>query len=287
MPLSCYDKDWRRGGSLSFKLVALDLDDTLLNGQFRISQENRLAIRSAVRKGVLVTLATGRMFRSALPFARELEIDLPLITYHGALIRTVREETLYYQPVPLEAAKEVALLCQQRGFHVNAYLNDELFVAQENDFSRYYQAIAGVSVTTVGDLAAFLSVPPTKLTIIKRDGSLEELLEELNARFGKELAITISRPYFLEITDRLATKGQALKFLADLHRIPQEQVAAVGDSLNDIDMLLYAGIGVAVANARQEVLAIADVITASNIDHGVAVFIRRYILNNGEETFNE
>lgn len=272
---------------LSFKLLALDLDDTLLNGQFRISQENRLAIRSAARKGVLVTLATGRMFRSTLPFARELEIDLPLITYHGALIRTVEGKTLYYEPVPLAAAKEIADICRQRRLHVNAYLDDEMFVAEENEFSRYYQAIADVRVTAVGDLAVFLSVPPTKLTVINLEGGLDELMDELNARFGHQLAITISRPYFLEITDRLATKGQALKFLADLHRIPQEQVAAIGDSLNDIDMLLYAGIGVAVANARQEVLAVADVITASNLDHGVAAFIRQYLFDNGEEISNE
>ncbi len=266
---------------MSFKLLALDLDDTLLNGEFRISGENRLAIRCAARQGVLVTLATGRMFRSALPFARELAIDLPLITYHGALIRTAGGETLFHQPVPLEAAREVAAVCRQHGFHLNAYLDDELFVEEENELSRYYQNIAGVRVTAVGDLAAFLPAPPTKLTVIDRSGRFDELKDELNRCFGSRLSITISRPDFLEITDREATKGQALKYLADLHSIPREQVAAVGDSLNDIDMLLYAGTGVAVANARLEVKAVADVVTASNLDHGVAVFIRRYLDNKG------
>jgi hydroxymethylpyrimidine pyrophosphatase-like HAD family hydrolase len=107
------------------------------------------------------------------------------------------------------------------------------------------------------------------------------LHDELNVRFGSRLSITVSRPDFLEITDRRATKGQALKALADLHRIPREQVAAVGDSLNDIDMLLYAGTGVAVANARPEVKAVADFVTASNLEDGVAVFIRRYIAEKG------
>jgi Cof subfamily protein (haloacid dehalogenase superfamily) len=266
---------------LSFKLLALDLDDTLLNGEFRVSAENRLAIRCAARQGVLITLATGRMFHSALPFARELAIDLPLITYHGALIRTVSGETLFHQPVPLDAAREVAAACRQRGFHVNVYLDDELYVAEENELSRYYQSIAGVRVTAVGDLAAFLSAAPTKLTVIDRTGRFAELHDELNVRFGSRLSITVSRPDFLEITDRRATKGQALKALADLHRIPREQVAAVGDSLNDIDMLLYAGTGVAVANARPEVKAVADFVTASNLEDGVAVFIRRYIAEKG------
>jgi hypothetical protein len=269
---------------LSFKLLALDLDDSLLNEDFRISEENRCALRRAAKSGVLVTLATGRMFRSAVPFARELEIDLPLITYHGALIRTADgEKTLYHQPIPLDLAKEVAAIGRDGGYHVNAYIDDELFVAEENEFSQYYQWIAQVKVTTVGDLASFLETPPTKLTIINRDGKLDALKNELIMRFSRELSITVSRPHFLEITDKLATKGQALKFLADLHNIPREQVAAVGDSYNDLDMLIYAGTGVAVANARDEVKAVADVITSSNVDHGVAAFIKRYLFEGKEE----
>lgn len=267
-----------------FRLLALDLDDTLLNEEFHISRENKEAIRCAARHGVLVTLATGRMFRSAVPYARELGIDLPLITYHGALIRTASgEETLYHQPVPLALAKQVAATATGHGFHVNAYINDELFVAEENKFSRYYQNIAKVKVTAVGDLASFLDVPPTKLTVINRDGRMDIIKDILLNEYGENLSITISRPHFLEITDRLATKGQALKFLAERHGIPREEVAAVGDSFNDIDMLLYAGYGVAVANAREEAKAVADIITAANTDHGVAVFIRDYLFGGRED----
>lgn len=273
---------------MAFRLLALDLDDTLLNEEFRISAENRQAVREAAESGVLVTLATGRMYRSALPFARELGIDLPLITYHGALVRMAGEgETLYHRPIPLSIAREVVTFSAKRDFHVNAYIDDELFVAEENEFSRYYQTIARVKVTAVGDLARFLEVPPTKLTVINRDGRLDGLREELSRNFDGLLAINISRPHFLEITDRLATKGRALKYLAELHQIPREQVAAVGDSFNDIDMLLYAGIGVAVANAREEVRAVADYITASNVEHGVAQFIRKFLFGGKEGLNNE
>jgi Cof subfamily protein (haloacid dehalogenase superfamily) len=268
---------------MSFKMLALDLDDTLLNADSRISEQNQIAIRRAAESGVLVTLATGRMFRSALPYARELEIDLPLITYHGALIRTAdQKQTLCHTPVPLPLAHEVASYCREHGYHVNAYIDDELFVDEENEFSSYYQNIAKIKVTAVGDLASFLSVPPTKLTVINREGLLPPLQNQLISRFGTELAIVMSRPHFLEITDRLATKGQALKFLADMHHIHRDDVAAIGDSYNDIDMLLYAGTGVAVANAPDDVLAAADVVTASNLEHGVAEFINKYLFN-GEE----
>ncbi|MDW7652043.1 MAG: Cof-type HAD-IIB family hydrolase [Bacillota bacterium] len=273
---------------MSFKLLALDLDDTLLNEEFHISSENRAAIRRAAVSGVLVTLATGRMFRSAAVHARELQIDLPLITYHGALIRTASgDETIYHQPVPVELAKEVTDIAAQQGYHVNAYINDELFVAEENSYSRSYQKLANVPVTVVGNLSSFLEVPPTKLTVINRDGRLEELKDELLERFGQDLSITVSRPSFLEITDRLATKGRALKTLAEIHNIPQAQVAAIGDSYNDLDMIVYAGIGVAVANAREAVKAVADVITTSNAEHGVAEFITKYLFGGKEEGCNE
>jgi Cof subfamily protein (haloacid dehalogenase superfamily) len=273
---------------LSFKLLALDLDDTLLGEDMQISKENCCAIRRAVEHGVLVTLATGRMFHSSVPYARQLQIDLPLITYHGALIRTASgEETLYHQPVPLALAKEVTSMAAEDGYHVNAYINDEIFVAEENEYSRSYQQLSGAKLTVVGDLAAFLEVEPTKLTIINREGRLDALKNRLIEHFGSELAITISRPQYLEITDRLATKGQALKFLAARHRIPQEQVAAIGDSYNDLDMILYAGFGVAVANAREEVKAVADMITTANTEHGVAAFINRYLLDGKEEHCDE
>ncbi|MCW3488620.1 Cof-type HAD-IIB family hydrolase [Dethiobacter alkaliphilus] len=268
---------------MTFKLLALDLDDTLLGDDFLISPENRHAIRQAAKHGVLVTLATGRMFRSAVPFARELQIDLPLITYHGALIRTAGgEDTLYHRPVPLNLAQEMAELAAEENLHLNAYINDELFVARENELSRYYQNLAKVKVTAVGDLAEFLHTPPTKLTIINRDGWLDGIKDRILEQYGEELSITISRPHFLEITDRLATKGQALRFLAEKHNIPQAEVAAVGDSFNDLDMIIYAGMGVAVANAREEVKAVADIITSANTEHGVADFIYKYLFDGKE-----
>jgi len=270
----------------NFKILALDLDDTLLGADFQISAENRHAIRRAAASGVLVTLATGRMFRSALPYAKQLQIDLPLITYHGALIRTaVGEETLCHRPVPLGLARQVAAIAEAGNYHLNAYINDELFVAKENELSRYYQQLANVKVSAVGNLSAFLETPPTKLTVIGSESSLAEIKDALIASFGNELAIVISRPNFLEITDRLATKGQALHFLAEMLNIPREQVAAVGDSYNDLDMILYAGFGVAVANAREEVKSVADIITAKNTDHGVAVFIKQYLFDEKEENF--
>ncbi|HHU29671.1 MAG: Cof-type HAD-IIB family hydrolase [Bacillota bacterium] len=270
---------------MNIKLLALDLDDTLLDENSRISDVNRAAIQRAAKEGILVTLATGRMFCSALPYARQLQIDLPLITYHGALIRMAdSRETLLHIPVPLDLAREAAAIAEEKGLHINVYINDRLYVAEENEFSRYYQSIAGVEVEAVGRISTFLREAPTKITIINREGTLLKLRDFLLQRFGSSLAINLSKPDFLEITDRSATKGRALQFLAEMHRIPREQVAAIGDSYNDLDMLQYAGIGVAVANARQEIKEAASIVTESNLNNGVAVFINDYLAKHKEET---
>lgn len=267
----------KRSVQMTFKLLALDLDETLLDANSQISGENRAAIRRAVANGVLVTLATGRMFRSALPYARQLEIDLPLITYHGALIRTVSGKDLFYRPVALAQAKEIVEAALAQDLHINVFVHDQVYVAEENEYTRFYRKLTKVPVNVVPDLYSTLTEPPVKLSIIGRSKQLKKIQKELRQAYGDKLQIVISLPHYLEITDKEATKGKALEFLAKMHRIPRQQVAAIGDSYNDISMLKYAGIGVAVDNAYAEVKAAADIITESNVNHGVAAFINQYL----------
>ncbi len=267
---------------LKYKLLALDLDDTLLNAEYKISSRNAAAIRRAVEQGVMVTIATGRMFRSALPYARELQVDLPLITYHGALIKKVGGEVLRHSPLSNAQALEILRLGMEEGFHLNIYLDDSLYIAEENEYTRYYQQIASVPWIKVGDLSVFLlenKRDPTKLTIINMEPQrLQELQQMLQGRYDSELYILQSRPHFLEITAKEATKGQALYFLGEKEGITPQEMVAIGDSYNDIDMLKFAGLGVAVANAPQEVRDAADVIARPNTEDGVALFIEEYLL---------
>jgi Cof subfamily protein (haloacid dehalogenase superfamily) len=268
---------------LNYKLLALDLDDTLLNEKFTISLRNIEALKEAARQGIGVTLATGRMFRSALPFARELDITLPLITYHGALIKESAGENkvLSEWSVPQNLALEILRFGEAAGFYFNIYLDDKLYVGEENDNSRYYQNIASVPLEAVGDLGSFLEgvqKEPTKLTVINREGRLGWLQKVLLEKYASDLSIVQSRPFFLEITHREATKGRALKFLAEKENISSSQIIAIGDSYNDIDMLQYAGIGVAMGNAPTDVQKTADFVAMDNTEDGVARFLENYIL---------
>jgi len=269
---------------MKYRLIALDLDGTFLNEDSKISLRNKLAVKEAAKKGVIVTVATGRMFRTSIPYVRELELntDWPMINYHGALIKTTESrETLYYQPLENSLATSIADYAEAKGYHVNVFIDDHLFIEAENEFSRYYQSIADVDLEAVGKLTPFLKQrgdDPAKLTIINWDGQICAIEAALNEKYGHKIIAQRSLPYFLEVTDRRATKGQALSWLACRFGILPEEIIAFGDSYNDLDMIQYAGLGVAMANACPEIRSLADLVAASNAEDGVARVIEEYIL---------
>ncbi len=269
---------------MKYKMLALDLDNTLLNDEHKISQQNINSLQAAAEAGLIVVIATGRMYRSTLTYARQLGINVPLITYHGALIKKVNGgEEIWHKPVPLDIALEIAVYAKERGYHLNAFINDSLHVAEENEFTRYYQSIADIDLRAVGNLPAYLQqkkIPPTKMSIISLVEDMEEIIEDLTNHFSGKVFLTQALPNFLEITHLEATKGRALRYLAEEWGIKREEVAAIGDNLNDLDMLEYAGTGVAVANAREKLKKVAQVITLSNVEDGVSYFVENWILNS-------
>ncbi len=261
------------------KLVALDLDDTLLTSKLEISPNTAEAIRRAKAQGVTVTLATGRMYRSALPFALDLGLDVPLITYHGALVKTsVSKEVLYHRAIPLDLARLITQIASNLGFHLNIYMNDELYATNRNPHIKGYTDLARVPYIEVPDLLSVLSIKPDKLLIINDEHKLDDLALNLRDLVGNKLHITKSKPYFLEITHPQATKGQAIQALVEQLGIKPAQVMAVGDSYNDLDMLEYAGVGVAMGNARPEIQEKADYVTRGNDEDGVAEAFYKFVI---------
>lgn len=261
------------------KLIAIDLDDTLLNSQLTISARNTAAIKAAMERGVAVAIATGRMYRSALPYAEELNLKLPIISYQGALIKErTNGKILSHQAIPCTLARKIAQETEKLGYHLNAYVNDHILIKENTVEGEYYQTIANVPMNVVGSLVKNLSEDPTKLLVINEEENLNTLWEKLNKLYGSQLHLTKSKPDFLEITAKGAHKGYGVKFLADQLGIEQKAVMVIGDSYNDMPMFEYAGLSVAVANARADVQAKAHVITGSNEDSGVGQAIEEYVL---------
>lgn len=265
--------------NLSYRLVAIDLDDTLLDKDLNISERARECIRAAQELGVYVTLATGRMFRSAVPFAEQIGVNIPLITYQGALVKNSRSgEVLYHRPVPARLVRPVIKRVKKFGYHLQMYYEDNLCMEKLTPEGQDYANLARVDITLVPDLLEACP-EPTKILIVNYDESLlNELFEVLRKEFGEELYITKSKPYYLELMHPEATKGKALKVVADYFGVPRESVLAIGDSFNDVDMIQYAGLGVVMGNAREEIKQFADYVTLTNEEDGVAEVLQRFVL---------
>ncbi len=266
---------------MTIRLVAMDLDDTLLRNDWTISPRVVKAIQKAQAQGVKMTIATGRMPISTRPYALQLGVDVPVITYHGAMIQQVLSgEILFRRVIPSALAAEIVEDVAKRGIYGQVYLKDRVVASQLNEWSREYAKIASVHIEE-RDLSVLLSQEPEgveKILLIGEEAVLDQLALYLKQGYGKKVHITKSKPRFLEITECSVNKGVALAALAKQFGIVQEEVMAIGDSFNDLEMIQYAGMGVAMGNARLEIKELADIVTASNEEDGVAEAIERYVL---------
>jgi len=260
------------------QLVAIDLDDTLLEPDLTITAECVGALAAARAAGVAVVIATGRMFQSALPYARRLGLTSHLITYNGGLIAAPDGEALLHQPVPRAEARALVDVADREGLRLNFYIDDRLLVAEIDERVRYYQEIARVDAFEVGDLRRVLELgEPTKCLFVGEPDQVERTLPRLKAEFPA-LQIDRSKPRFIEVTRLGVHKFGALRALADSYGIPLEAVVAIGDSDNDITMLQGAGWGVAVSNASPAAKRAADTVTEHPRSLGVAEAVRRWVL---------
>lgn len=267
---------------MAIKMVAIDLDDTLLDSGLNISHSCIRNIQAVRNQGVIVTLATGRMYSSALPYAQELNVEVPLITYQGALVKNSKtQEILYYKPLDLQMAVEIMEYFKGAGIHYHTYFEDRLCLESLSEEGLAYARLAGVEPILMDSLIDSCRSGHEALKIMAVTNDQEYLLDlenKLNHQYRSTLHITRSKANYLEVMHPLANKADALRLLADYYGIPQQQVMAVGDSYNDLAMIQWAGIGVAMGNARQEVKDAADYVASSNEEHGVAEALQKWVL---------
>ncbi len=270
------------GKALTIKLVAIDLDDTLLRDDFTISPRTLAAVRAVRESGVKITLATGRMPGSARPYAEQLALDVPVINYHGAMIQhALSREIIFRRVIPVNLAEELVGFLQKKQLYVQIYLRDQVFTRELNKYSDLYKRIAKVRIEQ-RDLLQLLQEEPEgveKILVINEEHAISKLADILGQRYGRKIHLTKSKPIFLEFTEITVNKGAALASLAESYGFAREEVMAIGDSFNDLEMIEYAGLGVAMGNAASEVRAKAYVITGNNKEDGVAQALERYVLN--------
>ncbi len=264
---------------MTYKLVAVDIDGTLVDADLIVRPKTRRALLECAKKGVKVTLATGRMFKSALPYARKVGIDVPIITYNGALVKDSGSGEIYHhRTVPMHLAHKVISLCQEMDLQLNIYLDDECYVKEYNDWSRVYEGIAGIRTRAIGNLKEFLNREPTKFIICAQPEELDSHMGILEESLGKELYLTRSRPIFVEIHHPAVSKAEGLEVLGKHWGIKLYEMMAVGDADNDLEMLQAAGWGVAMGNAPREVKEKADWVTGTIAEEGLVSALEKFIL---------
>ena len=265
---------------MKYKLIVTDLDDTLLRDDQTLSQRSVDAVGKALERGIRVTIATGRMFPSALPYARALGLTGPMLCCQGAQIadietgRSIRETA-----VPLDLAREALRFAEERGLYAQFYSPEDYYFERECAESAYYARVAGVVGRAMGKKCSeALDFEPIKLLVIADPPLIRKAYAEAAERFGDRLAVAISKSNYLEITHPDANKGAAVAELAGMLGLRPHEVTTCGDALNDLPMLKFAGLGIAVANGDEQVKSQADAVTAANEDDGVALAIEKYAL---------
>lgn len=270
---------------LPVRLVALDIDGTLVGDDLTIGPDTRVAIRAARAAGVMVSLITGRMVSSALRFAHELELDTPIIGYQGALIRempavgsTRPGKLLVHTPLSAPVAREVVVWTRAHGLdpHVN-YL--ERFIVRTDDpRADEYATFMGHPPRLEDDLVASIQHPVTKVMCAGAPPLPTEVLPLARAYFAGRADVTVSHPHFVEFVAPGVSKGRAIRWLARRLGIPLGAVLAVGDQWNDIEMLSEVGHGTAMPSAPVEVLAAARYVAPPLVEEGVARMIEALVL---------
>ena len=266
--------------AVEYRLLALDLDGTLIGESPEISARSAQAVQEAARRGVKVTLATGRTYRAAKPYAEQLGIVTPLICCQGAQIRDpVTGEVISETGIDREIALEVLRYARDNGYHANACADDEIYMAELTPEGKFYSERAKIEPNIVGDLTEWLDRDVLKLVIVTDEPTTLKIVEELSEGFGERLYVTRSFPNYAETINPNVSKGKALKYLAKRLDIPLENVMAIGDDLNDIDMVATAGLGVAMRNSAPEVISNARFVTGTVEEDGAAAAIERFILD--------
>ena len=259
-----------------FGLIALDLDHTLLQDDGTISPYTKAVLTRCKNAGIAITLATGRMYCSALPFAQQLQLDIPLITYQGALVKYVDGRTISHYPLANDLARDVIACLQAMHMPINLYERDQLYLTHFNELTlRYAENIKVKPLPWPDDLS---HTNPTKLVVLAEPEAIQTSMMILTEQFGSQINLTRSSETFLEISHPLATKGTALNQMIQRLGITKEQVIAIGDNYNDMDMIEWAGCGVAMGNAIPPLKPLADFVTEDNNHDGVGKALARLVL---------
>lgn len=270
---------------LDVKLMAFDLDDTLLNKDCTITPKTLEAVREAARKGIYVVLCSGRMEYGILPHVHTLDIagmetGRYIIAINGSSIYDLhKRDQVFSRRIPEDVLVSIFREVQKKGLSAQVYFPDIIYTNEINEWTELDAKLCNVKLEAVEDFEGFMKGGHAKMLIPGEPEFLKTVEKELKEKFSDKVEIFTSKPFFLEIMPKNAGKGEAVAELAKRLNIGLENVMCFGDSYNDESMIRKAGLGVCMQNGKEDLKKAARFVTRlDNNNDGIADFLNEWVL---------
>ena len=264
-----------------YKLIAIDMDGTLLREDKTVSDRTKKVIAKAVQKGVKIVLASGRPIEGLERYLEELGLNSKedyVMSFNGSVIQNAcTKEIISKNILKGSHLKELYTLSKEIGVNIHAFSNEGCITPRMNEYSEVEGRINGIPVHEVNYDMLSDEEDIIKIMFIDPEEVLEEAIKKIPQAIFDQYTVVRSAPFFLEFLNKASSKGTGVKALAEHLGIKQEEVICIGDAGNDLDMIKFAGLGVAMGNAFDEVKEAADYITHNNDDDGVAHVIEKFV----------
>jgi len=267
---------------MAYKMIVLDLDDTLLRDDQTISPRTKEALMRAQAEGVKVVLASGRPTYGMVGIAKELELEKFgsfILSFNGAkIINCKTGEELFSSTLSVDTVHELYAKSQEENVSILTYLGDQIITEWKNEYTEVESGLTGMNIREVDSFVQTVDVPVVKSLMVAAPERLIEVEKKLKQQYAGKLNVMRSKPFFLEFTEVGVDKGTSLHHLIQNLGIAQTEVIAMGDSYNDVAMIEFAGLGVAMGNAPDDIKALADYVTDTNMNDGVAKVVEKFVL---------
>ncbi|MGN1386055.1 MAG: Cof-type HAD-IIB family hydrolase [Bacillus sp. (in: firmicutes)] len=268
---------------MAYKMIVLDLDDTLLRDDHTISPRTKDALMKAQEQGVKVVLASGRPTFAMKQIAEELHLEKYgsfILSFNGSkIIDWQDKQEIFSSTLSAEAVHKLYDLSRREGVSIHTYVGDDIVTEDDSPYTAEESVITGLPVKFVDSFKQAITEPVVKCLMLHEPEKLKLVEAKLQAELSDEFSVMRSKPYFLEFMEKGISKGTSLNQLIQILGIEREEVIAMGDSYNDLEMIEFAGLGVAMGNANDDIKAAADYVTDTNMNDGVAKVVEEFILN--------
>lgn len=265
------------------RMIVMDMDDTLLNQQHEISSANKQAIWDAQKAGITIVLASGRPTPAMTESANELQLRENggfVISYNGAFVTDWSNQNILYETCLTKYENDLLVdAAHTQGLNIHTYVDGDIVTDEMNAYTDIEAELTSMPIKLVEDLKQTVKGKVPKVLMVAEPSKLKSAAETLRLSLGGRFTISISKPFFLEFTNQEVDKSRGISVLCEKLNIAKEDVMAIGDSYNDLTMIRDCGTGVAMGNAPQDIKDVANELTLSNEEDGVAAIINRVILS--------